>query len=429
MPLTAYADEPIRIAERFANGDQCRVSCRVEITGMLTPEPENGKPAKPVSIKGDSAIEYDERTLAVDSTGAVQKTLRIYRRIDFQRNVGGRDQQQTIRPAVRRLVLLRKDNTEVPFSPDGPLTWGEIDLVRTDVFTPALSGLLPLQAVSKGERWKAAVEAVKELTDMERIDEGGLECRLEDITTLSVSGRDRRQARIAFTGAVQGINDDGPNRQQLEGYLYFDLESNQLSYLTLKGIHALRARDGKEAGRIEGRFTLTRQTQQQSKDLTDDALRGLTLEPNADNTLLLYDNPDLGVRFLHPRRWRLAGENSRQITLDSTDGSGLLLNRESAGSVPTGAQYLKESRDWFAKQKAKVLREDPAQVLRTNSGRLERFALEVEISGQKVIMNYFVVAQHDGGATIAARLLPTDIRSLQDEVERIARSMVISKRK
>ena len=31
-----------------------------------------------------------------------------------------------------------------PFSPDGPLTWGEIDVVRTDVFNPAaIPGLLP----------------------------------------------------------------------------------------------------------------------------------------------------------------------------------------------------------------------------------------------------------------------------------------------
>src|SRR5207302_9654634 len=63
----------------------------------------------------------------------------LFRSIEFQRNIGDREQQQTIRPAVRRLVLLRHNNTEVPFSPDGPLTWGEIDLVRTDVFTPALA--------------------------------------------------------------------------------------------------------------------------------------------------------------------------------------------------------------------------------------------------------------------------------------------------
>jgi hypothetical protein len=428
-PAATQADEPILITERFAVGDQCHVSCRVEIAGSLTPVPEKGKDSKPLPVKGDSAIEYDERILTVDSSGTVQKTARIYRQIDFHRTVGGRDQNQTIRPVVRRLVLLRKDNTEVPFSPDGPLTWGEIDLVRTDVFTPALSGLLPRQEVRKGEHWKAAVDALKELTDMERIDDGGLECKLDEVTSVMVNGQSRRQARIAFTGAVRGINEDGPNRQQLDGYLYFDLESNHLSYLTLKGIHSLLDKNGKEIGTVEGRFTLTRQTQQQCKDLRDDALRGLTLEPNAENTLLLYENPELGVRFIHPRRWRLAAERGQQITLDTADGSGLLLTLESPNNVPTAAQYLKESRDWFGKQKVRIARDEPAHTLRTDNGQLERFALEVEMSGQKLLMDYLVIRQQAGGGTIAARLLPAELTALRPEVERIARSVVITKRK
>jgi hypothetical protein len=401
----------------------------VELSGTLRPELEKGKASKPLPLKGDSTIEYDERVLVVDSNGAVQKTARIYRRIDFQRTIGGREQQQTIRPAVRRLVLLRKDNAEVPFSPDGPLTWGEIDLVRTDVFTPALVGLLPTQGVRVGERWKAGIDAVKELTDMERIEEGGLECKLDEVASLTASGQPRRQARIGFTGTVRGVNEDGPNRQQLDGYLYFDLESNHLSYLTLKGIHTLLDKDGKEVGKIEGRFTLTRQTQQRSKDLGEEALRGLILEPNADNTLLLYDNPDLGLRFLHPRRWRIAAERGRQVTLDAADGSGLMFTIEPAANVPTAAQYLKESRDWLTKQKVKVLREEPAKTSRTENGRLERFALEVEASGQKLLMDYIIIRQEAGGGTIAARLLPTKLAALRGEVERIARSVVVSKRK
>src|SRR5262249_44317799 len=120
-PTAAWADEPVRLDEGFAEGGQCHVSCRVEVSGTLMPEPEKGKTSKPLALKGESAIEYDERILTVAAKGEVQKTLRIYRRIDFQRQVGDREQQQTIRPAVRRLVLLRHNNTEVPFSPDGPL--------------------------------------------------------------------------------------------------------------------------------------------------------------------------------------------------------------------------------------------------------------------------------------------------------------------
>ncbi len=272
-------------------------------------------------MRGTSAIEYDERVLDVGKDGQIRKTARLCRRTDFRRTVGDRPQENSLRPEVRRLILLRHQNKEVPFSPDGPLMWGEIDLIRTDVFTPALTGLLADHPVRLGDRWSATQSAIQELTDLERIEEGSLECRLEQFTTVEK----RRHARVSFRGSVRGTNEDGPNRQQLEGYFFFDLESNHLSYLFVQGKHFLLDKDGKEVGRVEGRFVLTRQAHTRCAELSESALQGVVVEPNDDNTLLLYDNPDLGVRFRYGRRWHVAGVRGSQVALDGADGSGLLL--------------------------------------------------------------------------------------------------------
>jgi hypothetical protein len=418
------AEEPIVLRESFAAGYRYHVNTRVELAGNLALPSEKNGARKTLPVSGESAIEYDERILE-PGNGAVQKTIRIYRRIDFQRKVGDRPQESTIRAPVRRLVVLRHDNAEVPFSPDGPLTWGEIDLVRTDVFTPALAGLFPDRPVRSGDHWMAAKSAVQELTDMERIDEGQVECRFEQMATISK----RRHARIAFAGTVRGLNEDGPNRQQLDGYLYFDLESNHLSYLSLRGISSLLDKDGKTLGSVEGRFVLTRQAHTRADDLNEDALKGLTLEPNADNTMLLYENPELAIRFLHPRRWRIAGVHGAQLALDETNGSGLLLTVEPAGRVPTGAQFLAESQEYLQKQKAKILRVDPPRRLQANPQELDHFALDIEANGQRALMDYYVIRQPAAGATVAARLLTRDLSTLQKEVERIARSVQVGKEK
>jgi hypothetical protein len=414
----AWGGETVQLQERFAPGYQYRVRSRVELTGSLTPEPVKGKVTpRPLDVQGESAIDYDERVLDVAADGQVRKTVRLVARMDFRRTVGGRPQQTSMRPAVARLVLLRRGTTEVPFSPDGPLTWGEIDLVRTDVFTPALAGLLPGRPVSLGDRWPASVPAIAELTDMEHI-EGGLECRLEQVTTLE----GRRHARVAFTGTVRGTTEDGPARQQLDGYFFFDLESGHLSYLHLDGRHALLDKDGREVGQVKGRFVLSRQVLSGIPGLTDEALRGVALEPDAGNTLLLYDNPDLGLRFLHPRRWRVAGVRGTQVTLDSADGSGLVITPDGPRRVPTGEQFLAESRTWLQGQKARLLRTEPVRRIRFDPP-LEHFALGVELGGQKFLMDYFVARQGAGGATVAARLLPADQDNLRKEVERIALSL------
>jgi hypothetical protein len=423
-PSLLFAEEPFRLQERFAAGYEYHVSTRVELSGSLTLPAEKDKPTpSPLTIQGSSAIEYDERVLEVGSDGQVRKTARICRRTDFRRTVGGRPQENALRPEVRRLVLLRHQNKEVPFSPDGPLTWGEIDLIRTDVFTPALAGLLADHPVRLGDRWSATQAAIQELTDFERIDEGALECKLEQLTNLE----QRRHARVAFRGTVRGTSEDGPSRQLLEGYFFFDLESNHLSYLFLQGKHALLDGDGKEVGHIEGRFVLTRQAHTHCAELAEAALKGVPLEPNADNTLLLYDNPDLGVRFLYPRRWKVAAVRGSQLTLDGADGSGLLLTLDPLTRIPTGERFLAESQGWLQGQKARVLRVDPSQLIR-QTPPLEHFALEAEMGGARFVMDYYVTRQAQGGATIAARLLPQDLAALQKEVRDIAASVAVTRK-
>ncbi len=59
---------------------------------------------------------------------------------------------------------------------------------------------------------------------------------------------------------------------------------------------------------------------------------------------------------------------------------------------------------------------------------LEQFALEAEMGGQKFLMDYYVARQPQGGATLAARLLPTDLAALRKEVEGIARSLTVTRK-
>src|SRR5579884_3130490 len=150
----APAQEPVTLRERFAAGYAYHVSSRVDFTGTLTPPPEKGQPARSLSTRGDSTIEYDERVLAVGGDGQVTRTVRLYDRMEFHRTIDGRAQSASLRPAVRRLVLLRDGPRKAPFSPDGPLTWSEIDQVRTDTLTPLLAGLLPDRPVRPGDAWE-----------------------------------------------------------------------------------------------------------------------------------------------------------------------------------------------------------------------------------------------------------------------------------
>jgi hypothetical protein len=417
------AEETYRLQERFAVGYLYHVRTRVELSGSLTPPAEKGKEAKQVKVNGSSAIDYDERILTRDEKGMVKKTIRICRRLDFHRTLAGQPQELALRSAVRRLVILRRGPTEVPFSPDGPLTWGEIDAVRTDVFAPALAGLLPTGDVRVGERWTAAEIAVQELTDLEKIEEGKIDCRLEKV----VAEGKRRLARVSLAGTIRGVGEDGTARHRLAGHYQFDIDGNFLTDVTLNGTTILLDGDGKEVGSINGRFVMVREPGGKTGELTDAAMKGVKVEPDADNTLMLYDNPDLGVRFTFSRRWRVAQVMGPQVALDNGEGCGVLITVDPVERVPASAAFLAESRGWLEKQKAKLIKVYTPGRLR-ETPPLEAFALEAEMQGQKIWMDYYVTRQANGGATMAARLTMNELAELRKEVDRIARSVVITRK-
>ena len=150
------------------------------------------------------------------------------------------------------------------------------------------------------------------------------------------------------------------------------------------------------------------------------ALRGLTLEPNADNTLLLFEHPQVGARFLYPRNWRIAGFNDKQVGIDENKGSGVLITLTPAAATPTGAQFYQETAQFLAKQQARFLRDEKPRAM---AGGWETFAFEAEVAKERVVLQYYTTRQGPHGATLTARILPKNLADVQRDVERMAKSL------
>jgi len=421
----APAEEPVTLAEKFEPGHLSKVEVSVKLTGKLAVPSAGKKAPELVPVNGASRVVYEERVLPPDEPGLL-KTVRAYREVEFRRTVGAAAQDAGIRPSVRRMVVIKSESRRAPFSPDGPLTWGEIDVVRTDVFNPSVvPGLLPVAPVRKGQTWKASPAAVLELTDMEKVEAGEI---LVEFVGLTEVDR-RRVARLKISGTVRGVNEDGPNSQALDGTAYFDLDAGLVTYLSLKGTHKLLDGSGDTVGLIEGQFTMTRSAVgKPPADLSDDSLKGLELKPTAENTLLLYDDAQLGVRFLYPRGWRVGAVQGKQVTLDHARGSGVLITVEPAAKVPAADDYLKEVSAFLQKEKAQVTATDRPTRVRAEPVQLDRFGLDATFGKEAVRMECAVLRQTDGGVTVSARIPAGDAAALRPEVERILRSVAVTKK-
>src|SRR5262249_24834663 len=96
--LGAQPAEAVRLTERFGKDAQYHVICEVEISGTL-PVPASAKEPnpKPLKVAGKSYLRYDERILQLKANGAVERTVRHYRQLEFERKVGAEQQHNKLR--------------------------------------------------------------------------------------------------------------------------------------------------------------------------------------------------------------------------------------------------------------------------------------------------------------------------------------------
>lgn len=427
IPAVAFAPaaEPaVKLVETFDDTNVTRVEVKSNISGKISVPVGEGKPAKVVALSGAHHFVYDERPLPSEDRGS-QKLVRAYRTFEFARTIGDQEQKADVRKEVRRMVVLRDDKgRKAPFSPDGPLTFDEIDVVKNDPFAPALvPGLLPPKEVAPGAKWPAGEAAVFDLTDLDRIDGGGLVVEFVGVVAVDK----KRHAKLAISGTVSGVNEDGPSRQQLDGTAYFDLEANRLSYMKLNGVHELLDDKGKATGKIEGTFTLTREASPKADEFTDAALKGVELKPTDEATRLLYDNPELGVKFLHPRRWRVGVVQGRQFTLDEPQGGGVLFTVLPTAKLPSPAAFQTEVKDFLAKAKAKAS-PIPEPKRWQDKPAIDRFGFDAEFDSGKARMEYAVLTTADGGVTIAARLPAKLAAELTPDLEQVLKTLSVTKK-
>ena len=420
----APAQEAIKLSEKFDGAAPYRVELKVTMSGKLTLPAGKDQPATTVAIEGSSTVSYDERPLAADEP-KTEKVIRAYRAVDFKRTIGDKEQVASIREPVRRMVVLRSEKgKKAPFSPDGPILWSEIDVVKHDLFVPILvAGLLPSGEVKPGAKWTAGAGALAELTDLETIDDGGFAVEFVAIVTLNT----RKLAKLTLSGSVRGTSEDGPTRQKIDGTAYFDIEASRLTYLKVNGVHEMLGSDGKAIGRIDGTFTMTRSESKQFDDIGEAKLAGKELKPNAENSLLLYDNSDLGLKFLYPRRWRVGVLQGRQLTLEEPKGGGILLTVEGVNRLPTVEKYQDEVKAFLAKQQAKIA--PMAAPIRTadKPNRIDRFAVDAEMKTGKARLEYAISQGSNGGVMLAARLPAEEAAELKADLDRILKSLEVTK--
>ncbi len=422
-PLSSItAQDPILLSENPDPKLEFLIQADSTSSGEIFVPLEMGKPPVKQEISGASRYVYNERILPVNPKDAEVRSIRLYSKYDLERRIGDVRQGISLRPEVKQLVLLKKGTAKIPFSPDGPLTWGEIDLVRRDLLLPAFAKVCPSAPVKVGDTWMIDEKTALEISGLERLNKGSeLTAKFENLVRTEA----KEIATITIKGTLVGQNEDGPSQQKLDIVLSLDVRKRFINFVEIKGEESPLDEKGKPQGSIKGKLTLNR-TVESTPIFADEKIKKLKLEPDDENTQLLSEDEIPGIKFIHSRRWRLGRTTGRQITLDELSGrGGILLTLETPDKVPTAKAFLEEAKKELQERKAKIVNEGKIEKI---NDQLERFTLDTEISDKKVRLDYYIIHQTNGGATLVASSSSEDKSGLSAEVEKIAKSFTVTKK-
>lgn len=315
----SVAAEKVQLAESPTDPRVFRVVSQLNVAGdALTSSNRSGKGA---AVKMKLAVEarfaYHERRL-----GGAGRDEKAFRSIRFYDQAASRvvvsDKQTTyaLRDAVRMLVATGQREGMLIHSPSGPLTYDELELLRSPCDSLAALALLPAEPVEPGDTWKPSDWVLQMLVGLEAVEKSDLVCKLESIQSGS--------ARVTFQGEISGANRGAATTCQVSGSLAYDLTNKCIR--RIEWMQTEKASDGTVSPGLDvtAKVAFSREPQSTPTPLTNLDLSTLPLEPDSGLLLVAFESKDWGTRFHHDRRWHVFMNTPRVAVLRLLDSGSLI---------------------------------------------------------------------------------------------------------
>ena len=277
--------------------------------------PEGAVPPPPIPLKIEARLDVFERVIARKPDGSPRRAAR--RVVEAASAIGGPGASLfSIRPEVALLIADRRDLGTVVFSPGGPLTRWELEMVQVPGDPLALGGLLPSKPVKLGDKWPVSAESARNLTDYDALTSNGLEAKLESL--------DDARAVVRIGGEVRGSTRGGVGLMGFSGKLVFDRKSKLIQTLELDRDET-RAQGLVEFGlAVKSRLTVERSAVPVPSTLSDDAVTTLPKDDDPSLERLLLSPSGAPYSLEHDRDWHLTREDARQAVLRRVEKGEML---------------------------------------------------------------------------------------------------------
>lgn len=322
----------------------------------------DGSEVKRLPIKVEANLAYVERTLAAAGQLATLKVVRHYAEADAKVRLRDSELNHRLRDDRRLVVVEATENEATTFSPLGPLTREELELIDVPASSLPLAALLPLRVVKLKQSWQVPDWTVARLLGLELVTQhdvtGTLTEVKDQIAVISLQGK--------VAGAIGGITSE----VEFTGKLNFDLQEKAVTWLAL-GYKENRAIGHAQPGfEIVGKLRLVAAPIRAAAEVNDQALADLPTSAAAGSTLIDFAAESAGYALLHDRRWNVMVDRHDVTILRMVDRGDLIAqcNISRLPQLAAGQQFTLEA---FQEDVKKTLGKNFGQIVEATQDRAD----------------------------------------------------------
>jgi hypothetical protein len=400
----AQADT-IMLGEEVQSGDLWRYEIRLDVRGKMIVQRDGKTEALPIKAQGEH--HFVERVHAPDASGGIGMVLRHYLQARSQSENAGEKTERDLAPNRRLIVAKRSTQGTLHFSPNGPLTQEELELVAEHFDTLCLPTLLPNRELREGDTWEVAAAAVQHACLFEGLIKHDLQGKLEKITSDT--------AEFSLQGTAEGIEYGAHAKLTITARGEYSRKTGRITRLTWEQTDSRQQGPASPATEIHAKVVLTRTPlEQEPKELAAEVRNSIPTQEKELPlawTQLRYHDPLGGFAFTYGRNWHIVGRTRDHLVMRWLE-RGEFIGQATITRWKKADPGQHTSPADFKQTLQRLPNWQPEQVLAdgtipTDSGRwLYRITARGHQDGLPVIQSFYLLAGPQGDQVAITFIIP-----------------------
>jgi len=371
-----------------------RVKVQLKVAGEVIDVVNNKEQREKISAECN--FDYDEKTLEVQTNNQdIARSIRYFNQAEAEIKIGENIFKPLLRPERNLIAAEITPKTVLLFSPRGPLTREELELIDVQADSLLIDRFLPDKPLSVGDKWKQPETLMAQLLGLDEVGQTDVQSVLKEVTD--------QVARFEMGGNVAGAVDGVTTAIEIKARYRFDLKRKRIDWL------GMLVKEKRQTGPVSDGLDVVAQLKvtilpaKKTEYLNEADLKDLPTRSTPELSLLSHVSKEGGWEIGYDRNWHVYRDqkNLAAAVLRRIEAGELIAqcNLSSLPQVnPDKLVSLEEYQEDIKQALAKEFKEfvEAGQTVDQANRRVLRVVVRGTASDLPILWNYYHIADQQG---------------------------------